>query len=132
MNLGFYTGRLTRDPEPLRTVGDTCVCKFGLAIDDERKRDDPKKKPIFVDVEAWGKQAELISEHFSKGDPIIFSARLKMDEWEDKNSGQRRTKIYLSVDRMEFPPKAKDKAEAVAGRVGPVDEDDPPDDTIPF
>src|SRR5690606_35493293 len=78
------------------------VCAFTVA-NSERYKDkqgNERENTIFIDVEAWNKTGEIIAKQFAKGDPIIVWGRLMMDESEDKNTGQRRTKIKL---RLVFP-----------------------------
>lgn len=90
-------GNLTRDPE-MRAVGDTNVCKFGLAVN--RKYKD-KEDVTFIDCEAWGKPAELIGKHFGKGKPIFVEGRLKLDRWEAKD-GTKQSALRVVVEAFQF------------------------------
>jgi single-strand DNA-binding protein len=91
-----FVGRLTRDPELRHTSDGKAVCDFGVAIQDG------KDQVTFVDVTAWEKVADFVSTYFKKGKPIgVKNARLKNSSWEDKNSGEKRSK--LSVVLNEYP-----------------------------
>lgn len=100
MNVVTLAGRLTRDPE-VRAVGDdNKVAKFGLALDGIKK-----DQVDFVDVETWGKSAEIVEKFFSKGSFILLSGRLKQDTWDDKESGKKNSKVFVVAERVEFGPK---------------------------
>lgn len=103
LNRVFLAGRLTRDPELRYVSSDIPVCKLGLAVsrfyrgrDGERKED-----TLFVDVTCWRKTAEFVGENFKKGRPVLVEGRLQMNEWEDRNSGQKRQKIEVNADRVQ-------------------------------
>ena len=98
MNVVSLVGNLTRDPE-FKNVGTTNVCNFGLALNRQTKNG---KETTFVNVEAWGKTAENIAKYFTKGKPILIQGRLKLDEWEDKTSHQKRSKLKVVAERFEF------------------------------
>lgn len=88
-------GNLTRDPE-IRDAGEARVAKFGMAVN----RDYPTKETLFIDVEAWNRQAETIVKYFRKGDPILVDGRLRLDQWE--KNGQKHSKIVVVMDTFEF------------------------------
>ena len=79
-------GNLTRDPEMKTTPKGTPVCQLGMAVN--RTYKDPSgeqhEETTFVDIEAWGWQAETISKYVSKGRPLFVEGRLKLDTWENK------------------------------------------------
>lgn len=97
-------GNLTRDPEAKYTPKGTAVCQLGMAINrywkDENGED--KEEVTFVDVEVWGKQAETASKYLSKGRPVFIEGRLKLDTWDDKESGQKRSRMKVVCERMQF------------------------------
>jgi len=96
-------GRLTRDPELSYTQGGTAIAKFGLAIDDRVKRGDEwVDEPVFVDVTFFGRTAEVVGEYLKKGSPALLAGRLKLDQWTDRNSGQKRQKLHVVGDRMQM------------------------------
>lgn len=86
-------GNLTRDPE-LREVNDTFVCDFGLAINNEYSQND---ETCFVDVTAWGRQAQNCDEYLESGDPIYLEGRLKYEKWDSDGKTHSRHKIVAST-----------------------------------
>lgn len=97
INYLIISGRLTKDPET-RTVGqdNTTVCNTALVTDDGWGE---KKKTIFLDCTLWGKTAEMAAK-LHKGSPVVFEGRIGVDEWDDKSTGQKRSKIVMTVNRM--------------------------------
>lgn len=97
-------GNLTRDPEVRVTPKGTSVAQF--TIGNNRKwRDDggqDREEVAFIDCEAWGKTAENIAKYFAKGRPIIVEGRLKQEQWEDKQTGQKRSRVKVSVGQFHF------------------------------
>jgi len=103
-NKVYLMGNLTRDPEMRVTPKGTAICQFGLAISRSWKDESgqTKEETTFVDVEAWGKQGEIISKYCSKGRPLFVEGRLKFDQWEDKTSGQKRSKLKVVLENFQF------------------------------
>lgn len=100
MNLCVFEGRLVADPE-VRKAGDVTVVNFRLAVDNEMKKDDA----TFLDFEAWAQGAEIIAKWFKKGSLIIIrDATAKNDSWEDKTTGEKRSRVKFRVNRFLFPP----------------------------
>lgn len=103
-NKVYLIGNLTRDPELRVTPKGTAICQFGIAVNRQYKdesgamRDDT----TFVDIEAWGKQGETISKYMTKGRPLFVEGRLKLDQWEDKTSGQKRSKLKVVLENFQF------------------------------
>ena len=97
--------RLASDVELKTIPSGKKVAEFSVAMDNGFG---DGKKVTFISCSAWEKTAELINQYYNKGDPIFFDARLNMDTWDDKDSGKKRTKHTLVVDRLTFLPKAKD------------------------
>ncbi|HVU23504.1 MAG TPA: single-stranded DNA-binding protein [Opitutus sp.] len=103
-NKVYLIGNLTRDPELRVTPKGTAICQFGIAVNRQFKdesgalRDDT----TFVDIEAWGKQGEVISKYMTKGRPLFIEGRLKLDQWEDKNSGQKRSRMKVVLEGFQF------------------------------
>lgn len=91
--------RLTRDPELRVTTSGKSICIFGIAVNTKFA---DREKVCFIDVEAWEKRAEAINKFFKKGDPIYIEGRLEQDTWEDKTSGQKRSKHKIVLDGFEF------------------------------
>jgi len=102
MNRIILLGNLTRDPE-LKIVGTSNVCNFGIAVNRQvRSQAGTRQETTFIDIEAWGKTAENIAKYFNKGKPILIEGRLKLDEWQDTTSGQRRSKLKAVAERFYF------------------------------
>lgn len=134
MNKVFLAGRLTRDPELRYIPSGTAVCKLGLAVSRKyrTKSGEQREETLFVDVTCWDKTAEFVGENFHKGRPIMIEGRLKMDEWEDKNTGQKRTKIEINADRVQSLD-WEDRGTAQTSKPAPRAIEEPvPEDDIPF
>jgi single-strand DNA-binding protein len=104
LNKVFLIGNLTRDPELRVTPKGTAICQFGIAVNRQFKDESgaTRDETTFVDIEAWGKQGELVSKYLSKGSPAMVEGRLKLDQWEDKTSGQKRSKLKVVLDNVQF------------------------------
>ncbi len=102
-NKVFLAGNLTRDPE-VRPAGQGTVAKFGLAVNRRWKDRDGnlKDETTFVDVEAWGRTAELVGQYLTKGRGCFVEGRLRLDQWDDKESGQKRSKMLVVADSVQF------------------------------
>jgi len=98
MNRVILYGNLTRDPE-MKNIGTTNVTNFGIAIN---RRTKAGQETTFVDISAFGKTAENIAKYFTKGKPILIEGRLKLDDWQDKQTGQKRTKLKVIAEKFEF------------------------------
>ena len=126
-------GHLTRDPE-LRAVGSTQVANFGLAMNRYYKKDGEKMEEVtFVDIECWGKTAELCAQYLSKGSAAFIEGRLKLDQWEDQD-GSRRSKLKIVAESVQFVGGRGSGGGQQQQRSG-ADRDDQPrydDDSPPF
>jgi single-strand DNA-binding protein len=104
-NKVILAGNLTRDPEMRYTPSGTAVARLGLAVNRKWKdsqTNEMKEEVTFVDVDAWGKQAEAISQYLKKGRPILLEGRLKLDQWEDKNTHQKQSKLRVVLESFTF------------------------------
>ena len=103
-NKVLLLGNLTRDPELRVTPKGTSVCQFGLAVNRQFKDESgqSREEVTFVDLEAWGKQAETIAKFLTKGRPLFVEGRLKFDQWDDKASGQKRSKLKVVLENFQF------------------------------
>ena len=103
-NKVLLLGNLTRDPELRVTPKGTSICQFGLAVNRQFKDESGamRDETTFVDIEAWGKQAELVSKYLTKGSPAFVEGRLKLDTWDDKTSGQKRSKLKVVLENVQF------------------------------
>lgn len=135
VNVVILAGRLTRDPEQKYTPNGTGVAKFGLAIGRKFKGKDGQmqEETTFVDVDAWGKQSEAIAQYCKKGSPVLVQGSLRSDSWEDKATGQKRSKLLVNADRVQFlgtKPSGDEKKTAAPktaeGDDLKIDEDDIP------
>jgi single-strand DNA-binding protein len=103
-NKVYLIGNLTRDPELRVTPKGTAICQFGLAVNRQFKDESGamRDETTFVDIEAWGKQGETIAKYCTKGRPLFVEGRLKFDQWEDKTSGQKRSKLKVVLEGFQF------------------------------
>lgn len=155
INTCLMGGNLCRDPELRYTASGKAVAGGTIAM--TRKWKDEagaqKDKTTFLDFTAWGRTGELVAEYFKKGQPILLQGRLDLEEWEDKQTGQKRSKIKLTVEQLHFlpsgprkpaegtdaaptdapagrlpmrPGKAAAAAEAATDGAPPIEEDDVP------
>jgi single-strand DNA-binding protein len=104
LNKVLLIGNLTRDPELRVTPKGTAVCQFGLAVNRQYKDESgaSRDETAFIDIEAWGKQGELVSKYLQKGSPAFIEGRLRFDSWEDKQSGQKRNKLKVVLENVQF------------------------------
>jgi single-strand DNA-binding protein len=104
LNKVFLMGNLTRDPELRVTPKGTPICQFSLAINRKFKMEsgESREEVIFVDVEAWGRQGETIAKFVTKGRPLFVEGRLKLDQWEDKNTKEKRSRMRVVLEQFEF------------------------------
>jgi single-strand DNA-binding protein len=102
-NKVILMGNLTRDPELRVTAGGNSICKLGLATSRvySTKDGERREETTFVDIDAFGKQAEVISKYMRKGRPIMVEGRLKLDQWE-ANDGQKRNKLSVVLENFQF------------------------------
>jgi single-strand DNA-binding protein len=113
-------GRFVRDPE-LKTVGQTVVCEFALAVDERRKIGDKSENVAnFFNFVAWDKGAETLVKYCKKGDQIYFEATPRQEKWTDKTTGKPRDKVIFRVNQFKFLAK-KQAADSSA----PVEEEAP-------
>jgi len=103
-NKVILAGNLTRDPELRYTPKGTAVAKIGMALNRSWKSEsgETKEEVTFVDVEAFGRQAEVISQYMKKGRPFLVEGRLKLDQWEDKNTRQKQSKLKVVLESFSF------------------------------
>ena len=103
-NKVILLGNLTRDPEVRYTPKGSAVCDLGLAVNRQYTLDSGEKREevTFVDVVLWSRLAEIAGEYLKKGRPVFIEGRLQMDSWEDKQSGQKRTKLRVIGETMQL------------------------------
>jgi single-strand DNA-binding protein len=104
LNKVMLIGNLTRDPEVRFTPKGTAVTDIGLAVNRSYTGDDGVRRDevVFIDVTFWGRQAEVIGQYLKKGRPIYIGGRLQMDTWQDKQSGQNRSRLKIIGEEFQF------------------------------
>jgi primosomal replication protein N len=102
VNKVIIIGNCTRDPELRYTPKGTAVTDLGLAMNRSFASDggERREETTFVDVTLWGRTAEIAKEYLSKGRQVYIEGRLQMDSWEDKTSGQKRSKLKIVGEQM--------------------------------
>lgn len=116
-NRVILMGNLTRDPEMRYIPSGTAVTNFGLAMSDrytDRQTGEQKENVCFVDVEAWGRQAEIANEYLSKGRPVFIEGSLKFDSWET-DDGSKRSKLSVRAFRIQLMGGRRDEDEMGEG-----------------
>ena len=141
-NKVILMGNLTRDPELRYTPKGTAVAKLGLAVNRTWRNAEGQQQDetTFVDVDAFGKQAETLGQYMQKGRPILVEGRLKLDQWEDKNTGQNRSKLGVILEKFSFVGGGQTGGTASTPQSSappptsdvPPFEDGPSDDDVPF
>ena len=104
-NKVILMGNLTRDPELRYTPSNIAVCKVGLAVNRRFKDSQSgewREEPTFVDVTIFGKRGEAFEKYHRKGAMAFVEGSLRLDTWEDKNGGGKRSKLYVVADTWEF------------------------------
>jgi len=149
-NKVILAGNLVADPELRYTPKGTAVCKIRIAINRVYTTDSGEKKEdvTFVDIDAFARQAEVISQYLKKGRPILVEGRLRYETWEDKQTNQKRSKLGVVLESFQFldsgnrgeggssdAPRSRPAPAAApaAAPVGGGDESGPPsEDDVPF
>jgi len=147
-NKVILAGNLTRDPELRYTPKGTAVARITLAVNRTYTAEGGEKKEevSFVDIDVWGRQAEVISQYMKKGRPLLVEGRLKQDTWEDKNTKQKQSKLKVVLEGFSFidsnrgseggaAPEAPRSRPAAAAAPAPEggEADGPPEgDDVPF
>jgi|SRR6516162_3909052 single-strand DNA-binding protein len=117
MNVNKVTlaGRLTRDPETRYTNSGTAITDISLAVSRFYKNEagENRDETDFIDVTAFGRSAEIIQKHLHKGNPLFVEGRLKLDQWDDKQTGTKRSKLKVIAESMQFVgPRVQARAHA--------------------
>jgi single-strand DNA-binding protein len=121
-NKVILAGNLTRDPELKYTSKGMAIAKIGLAINRSWKSEsgETKEEVTFVDVDAFGRTAEVIGQYLKKGRPILVEGRLKLDQWDDKQTGQKRSRLGVVMENFQFMDSGRAEGGAEAGRPRPA------------
>jgi single-strand DNA-binding protein len=103
-NKVILAGNLTRDPELRYTPKGTAIARITLAINRTWKTEtgETREEVTFVEVDAFARQAEVIGQYMKKGRPLLVEGRLKLDQWEDKNTHQKQSKLKVTLESFSF------------------------------
>ena len=148
-NKVILMGNLTRDPELRYTPKGTAIAKIGIAVNRvwTTETGEKKEEVTFVDVDVFGRTAENVGQYMRKGSPMLIEGRLRLDQWDDKQTGQKRSKLGVVAETVQFlgsprgsenapgeaPRSRPAPAAAPAAAAEPVQGDAPPEsDDVPF
>jgi single-strand DNA-binding protein len=140
VNRVFLLGNCTRDPELRYTPKGTPVVELGLAVNRTWTEDGQKhEETVFVDVVLWNRLAEIAQQYLRKGSPVFIEGRLQLDTWEDRQTGQKRSKLRIVGENLQLlgdrrestpPPRQTQRASAPPRTAGVYEPD--PDEAVPF
>jgi len=103
LNKVMIIGNVTRDPEVKYTPKGSAVTDLGIAVNRTYKVGEERKEEVtYIDVTLWGRLAEIAGEYCRKGKPVYIEGRLQLDSWEDKASGQKRSKLRVVGEEMQL------------------------------
>lgn len=104
LNKVLLIGNLTHDPELRRIPSGTAVSTLRMAVNEsfKSKSGEDVERTVFLDVDVWDRQAETCAQYLSKGSPIFVEGRLQLDTWDDKETGQKRSRLKVRADRVQF------------------------------
>jgi len=109
-NKVILMGNLTRDPELKHASTGTEVCEFGLAVNRKKKQGDKQIDEVcFVNIACFSTLAQNCNQYLSKGSLVYLEGRLNFSQWDDKNSGQKRSKLDVVAENVQFMPKNEAK-----------------------
>jgi len=147
-NKVILVGNLTRDPELRYTPKGMAIAKIGLAVNRNWTSESGEKKEevTFVDVDVFGRTAENVAQYMKKGRPILIEGRLRLDQWDDKQTGQKRSRLGVVAETVQFlgspggggggeggdAPRRPAPTSAPAPAPGSDSDAPPPDDDVPF
>ncbi|MGV3755830.1 MAG: single-stranded DNA-binding protein [Verrucomicrobiota bacterium] len=119
-NKVILIGNLTRDPELKYTPKGTAVARITLATNRSWKTEtgEAREEVTFVDIDVFGRQAEVIGQYLKKGRPLMVEGRLKQDQWDDKTTGQKRSKMMVVLESFQFLDSGKNAGGGEGGGDG--------------
>lgn len=133
LNKVMIAGNLVQDPS-LRDIGDgnkVCNCRIATNRHFKTKSGESRQETLYLDFELWGRNAENFDKYMEKGRPVYLEGHLKTDGWEDKETGQKRSKTVMSVSNFQFINGSKDQTAVGAGSTT-SSKDNFDDEDIPF
>ncbi len=127
-NKVILVGNLTRDPELRYTPKGVAIGKIGLAVNRVWRNEagETKEEVTFIDIDAFSRDAETIAKYLKKGSPLLVEGRLRLDQWDDKQTGQKRSRLGVVLERFQFlgggtrPEEAPDAARRAAPPSAPA------------
>ncbi|MGI5925291.1 MAG: single-stranded DNA-binding protein [Lentisphaerae bacterium] len=104
LNKVYLLGNLTRDPEARQLPSGQTVVTMGLAINRSfaNARGETREEVCFVEVEVWGRQAEVAGNYLRKGSPVFIEGRLRLDQWDDRETGKKRSRLGVTCERLQL------------------------------
>jgi single-strand DNA-binding protein len=131
-NKVILVGNLTRDPELRYTSNGKAIAKVTLAVNRvwTTETGEKREEVTFVDIDIFGRTAENVGQYMRKGSPMLVEGRLRLDQWDDKQTGQKRSKLGVVADNVQFlgGPRTGDTAAPAPGRARSVE---PPTPSAP-
>src|SRR6516225_8662865 len=114
LNKAIFVGNLTADPEVIHTPKGTAVLNASLAVNEFYTPEEGERQQVttFIDVKVWGPSAENFAKLAKKGQEILIDGSIRQDTWEDKDSGQKRSKLYVRADSWQFTQRKAQVPEA--------------------
>lgn len=137
-NKVILIGNLTRDPELKHLPKGTAICNISMAVNRRWKTEygEEKDDVYFADCKSFGKQAEVLAQYLKKGHPLMIEGRLSREEWEDKQTGAKRTATRIIIEQFQFIRGKDDNAEPVQRQrpaaAAPAAKPDLDADDLPF
>ncbi len=140
-NRVIIAGNMTRDPEARALPSGMASTRFSLAVNRAYTTKDGEKRDevTYIDIDSYGKQAEVIAKYCGKGSSILVEGRLKLDQWEDKKTGEKRSRLGVVLENFTFlggKPQGGDEGGSAprsrGGQDNPVSPSDGGGDDVPF
>lgn len=134
-NKVILIGNVTRDPQVKTISGGTSVAELGLAVNRQwfdKSTNQKKEEVTFVDVTMWGRTAEVAGEYLRKGSQVLIEGRLQLDAWDDKSSGQKRSKLRVVGETMTMLGGKSDTRQHEPAQQAPSEPDQADTGDIPF
>lgn len=138
-NRVIIAGNLTRDPQVRFTQGGTAVAEIGLAINRswfDKASNSRKEETLFCDVTLWNRDAENAETYLRKGSSVLIEGRLQLDQWEDRETGEKRSKLKVVAESVQYlggKPSGEKRERQPAGVASGSDQPEGiPDDEVPF
>lgn len=126
-NKAILLGNLTRDPEVRYLPSGVAVASFAIAVNRKFKQGDETKEEVsYIDIVVFGKQAENCGQYLNKGDAALIEGRMQQRRWDDKDTGQKRSKVEVVAQSVTFMPKRSSAGQGAPEPEPPVDEGDIP------